>query len=314
MKKLTYLLALACIFTSVLGGCAPDQSSSSAAVSATVTFTDSVGRTVTVDSPKRVAAAMGSFAEGWLLAGGELCAVTEDAFSERGLALSEETQNLGSMKTPSAEAIIAAEPDFLLLSSDIQGHLALKDTLDAAAVPYAYFSVETFDDYLSMLKTLTTITGRPDLYQKNGTAIKMQIEDAVGRCAALEEAPTVLLLRAYSTGIKAKGSDNMTGAMLADLGCINIADQDISLLEDLNLESIILADPDYIFITTMGASEEAALAMVDELLVQNPAFAALDAVEDGRCIVLEKDLFHYKPNARWGESYEKLANILCGDE
>jgi len=26
--------------------------------------------------------------------------------------------------------------------------------------------------------------------------------------------------------------------------------------------------------------------------------------------VLNKELFHYKPNARWGESYEILANIL----
>ena len=35
-----------------------------------VTFTDDLGRTVTVDQPERVAALLGSFAQIWMLAGG----------------------------------------------------------------------------------------------------------------------------------------------------------------------------------------------------------------------------------------------------
>jgi len=33
-------------------------------------------------------------------------------------------------------------------------------------------------------------------------------------------------------------------------------------------------------------------------------------VKEGRYIVLPKDLFHYKPNNRWGESYQYLGEIL----
>ena len=32
--------------------------------------------------------------------------------------------------------------------------------------------------------------------------------------------------------------------------------------------------------------------------------------ENDRFVVLPKELFHYKPNARWGESYEYVAKIL----
>ena len=127
------------------------------------------------------------------------------------------------------------------------------------------------------------------------------------------EAPTVLFLRAYSTGVRAKGSDNMTGEMLKDLGCINIADSEDSLLEDLSLEVILEQDPDFIFVTTMGASEEAAMASLDELLLSNPAWASLTAVQEGHFHLLPKDLFHLKPNARWGESYEILADYLYGE-
>ena len=36
----------------------------------------------------------------------------------------------------------------------------------------------------------------------------------------------------------------------------------------------------------------------------------LTAVKQDRLILLPKELFHYKPNARWGESYAYLAKIL----
>jgi iron complex transport system substrate-binding protein len=126
--------------------------------------------------------------------------------------------------------------------------------------------------------------------------------------------PTILFLRAYSTGVKAQGSDTMTGQMLKELGCVNIADSEDSLLKDLNMEAIIAADPDYIFVTTMGESKEAALKMVDELLISNPAWSGLTAVKENRYHVLPKELFHMKPNNRWGESYQILADYLYGEK
>jgi iron complex transport system substrate-binding protein len=33
-------------------------------------------------------------------------------------------------------------------------------------------------------------------------------------------------------------------------------------------------------------------------------------VQNGRYTVLPKDLFHYKPNERWGESYAYLYEII----
>lgn len=274
-----------------------------------VTFTDALGRTVTVEHPARVAAAQGSFAEAWLLAGGTCAAVTEDAFSERQLELPADVTVLGGTKEPSVEKAIEAGVDFMLLSSKVTEHVKLEDTLTKAGITCAYFEVETFEDYLSMLKTLTHITGRPDLYEQNGAAVARQVGAAIARSEG-KQAPSVLLLRAYSTGVKAKGSDNMTGAMLADLGCRNIADSDTSLLEELSVEKIIQENPDYIFVVTMGESAEAALASVDTLLTSNPAWNGLSAVKNNRYHVLPKDLFHYKPNARWGESYEMLADIL----
>ena len=88
-------------------------------------------------------------------------------------------------------------------------------------------------------------------------------------------------------------------------------------MEEISLEEIIAADPDFIFITVMGARVDDALTYMQTHFESNPAWASLSAVRSGRCVVLPKELFHYKPNARWGESYAYLAKILypgCCDE
>ncbi len=278
--------------------------------SQTVTFTDDLGNQVTISNPKKVAAISGSYADVWQLAGGKLTAVTEDALDLSELILPDGIDSVGAVKTPNAELIIGLGIDFCILSSAIPGQVDLRDTLESAGVKTAYFEVETFEDYLSMLKICTDITGREDLYAKNGTDIKSKIDEQKNRVDGTEK--TVLLIRAFSTGAKAKGSDNMTGVMLKELGCINIADSNKTLLEDLSMEKIVAENPDYIFVTTMGSSEEAALSYFDGLLKSNKAWSELKAVKNNNYYVLPQNLFHNKPNNRWADSYEQLADILYG--
>lgn len=278
-----------------------------------ITFTDGLGFQVQVAPSDRAAVLSGSFAQCWMLAGGELDAVTEDVYSERDVTIGDDVVNLGALKSPGVEALIGSGTEFAILSANIDEHVALRDTLEKSGITTAYFDVETFEDYLGMLKICTDITGRADLYQKNGLDIRGSIDEQIARADG--SAPTVLFLRAFSTGIRAKGSkDNMTGKMLMDLGCINIADDDKSLLDDLSMEAIIAKDPDYIFVTTMGNSEEAAMKSVEDMLTTNPAWKDLAAVKNDRYHVLPKALFHNKPNNRWGESYTMLADILYGED
>lgn len=292
-----------CILICLLSGCAAAPQPE-----AQLTFTDALGYTVKLHSWERVVSLYGSFAECWMLAGGKLVGTTEDAVTERGLALGEGTSIVGSVKEPNLEAIIAASPDFVILSADTANQVKFHDALTQAGIPHAYYRVDAFSDYLAMLQQFCEMTGRPDLYETNGLAVQAQI-DRVLETVRGQDAPSVLLLRAYSTGVKAKGADNLTGIILRDLGAQNIADVQDSLLENLTLEAIVAADPEYIFVTVMG-SDDAALAYLAETWQANPAWEGLRAVKNNCFVVLPKHLFHYKPNADWGESYEYLAKIL----
>lgn len=314
MKRLTAVL-LAALLCLLVAACAPAAQSRPDGEQ-DITFTDSLGNQVVLEqAPERVAALLGSYAEAWVLAGGEdsLMAVTRDAFEERGMELGEEVANLGDSHQPNLEALFAAQPDLVLLTPDLEGQLVLKESLDSAGIPNAWFKVETFEDYLAMLRIFTDLTGREDLYELNGLAVQVRIE-AVKAAVQEKEGPSVLLLRAFSSNVKAKNSDNIAGVMLRDLGCKNIADSDSGLLEELQMEVILTANPEYIFVVTMGSDTEKAMDNLEALFQSDPAWQSLTAIKQGNVYVLDKQLFHYKPNARWGESYEKLAGILYPEE
>nr|WP_319487731.1 ABC transporter substrate-binding protein [uncultured Caproiciproducens sp.] len=294
----------------------PSQVSSSteagdASVKSTA-FTDAIGNKVEATSAKRVIALMGSFAETWLNAGGTLVGVTSDAYTGHQMNLSKDVVNLGLYTNPSMEKIISLKPDFIILSADTTEHVKLCKTLRQAGLNAACFKVNTFGDYLKMLQICTQITGRNDLYEKNGTVIEKQIDTVIAGANG-KKSPSVLFVRAYSSGYKALNSSSMTGVMLKDLGATNIADNDRNLLDNLSMDAIIERDPDYILVVTMGSNEKKALALIDQQLKSNPAWAGLKAVKNNKYYVIPRDLFHYKPNARWGESYEYLSKLLYGD-
>ncbi|MCI6149845.1 MAG: ABC transporter substrate-binding protein [Flintibacter sp.] len=304
-----------------LTACAPASSNSAQSSSSTsntsssqsqaVTFTDDLGRTVTVDHPQRVAALIGSFADIWCLAGGQstLVATANDAWTSFDLGLDESVLDLGAIKEPNFEVLLSAQPDFVLASCNTTANVDMKDSLEKANIPVAYFDIQNFTDYLRMLEICTQLTGCPERYVQYGEEIGKEIDQAVARQDGSQ--PTILCMRATGSSCKVKGStDFLLGEMLADLGCINVADQDSALLEDLSLEAIMAADPDYIFVVLQGSDPTDAQQTLERTLLSNPAWQSLRAVQEGRFYTLEHSLYNLKPNARWGEAYEKLADIL----
>ena len=310
IKTIVYAVMLLMILN-MLAGCGSRAAEPASGTPEGYRFTDALGEEVTVDHPKRVVALMGSFAEVWLSAGGSLTGVTDDAFDERGLELSEETVSVGKYNSPNVEKIIALNPDLVILSSETKEHAALREVLKQAGIPAAYFKVTYFEDYLSMLKTCTEITGKNELYEKNGLAVKKEIEKTLSAAKA-QEPPSVLLLITYSGGAVAQNSKTMTGKMLKDLGCRNIADENQSLLKEFSMESIVKEDPNYIFVIPMGNDDVLAMKNLKESIENNPAWNGLTAVKNDRYILLPKEKFLYKPNEKWGESYTYLSEILYG--
>ena len=120
------------------------------------------------------------------------------------------------------------------------------------------------------------------------------------------------MLTTYSGGTRVQSFGTQTGAMLADLGVNNLADENRSLLKDFSLEAVIEMDPDFIFVIPMGNDTEAAMRNLEEATAANPAWASLSAVQNGRYITLDPTLYLAKPNAQWDAAYQGLFDNLYG--
>ena len=275
------------------------------------TFTDSEGEIVELShKPQKTAVLFSSLAECWIEAGGEVY-VTVGESVERGL-VKEETElvDKGAGKTVDTEKLISLEPDFVICSADIASHRDVASALKKAKIPVAMLRMDTFEDYLTILRTLTKITGKTENYEQFGENAKSEIEQIISG-GKRENNPKILFVRSgssYSSAKAKKADDNFAAKILEDFGCINIADKAEVLLDNLSAEVILKENPQYIFVSVMGDYDNSK-AYMQELLAKKE-YASLDAVKNGRVYFLPKELFQYKPCGRWAESYRYISSIL----
>ena len=221
--KWTVFLLCAALALSLSGCAAPAEADTSSAISAagsasqqapegqSVTFTDDLGRQVTLSSPKRVAALIGSFADVWCLAGGKdtLVAAADDSWTQFDLGLSDQVKNLGAVKTPSREALLAADPDFVIGSTKTAADVELMELMDNLGIPAACFDVSSYEDYLRLLDLCTRLTGDTKAYEEHGTAVQDQIDAARSRVDG--SAPTVLSISPSFGTASSNGSMQTNG-------------------------------------------------------------------------------------------------------
>ena len=313
MKRRICFLVIVCL---LLAGCGKVQGTAQASAEAAseetlVGFTDDLGRELRIRRPERVVTLIASFADVWCLAGGaeSLVGVTNAVWTYYDLPLREDVVNLGSAKALNLEALIDCRPELVLASCGTDRNVELEETFGKLGIPVAYFSVNGFEDYLRMLEVCTELTGNPENYGVYGLAVRETVERAIARADGSQ--PRVLYIRATGSGCKVKGSaDTVLGQMLRSLGCRNIADGENTLLEQLSLEAIVREDPDHIFVVLQSADPKDAQTVLETTLLNNPAWQSLTAVREGRYYVMDPNLYNLKPNGRWGEAYEKLADIL----
>ncbi len=310
MKSMLKNMLICTVTAAMICGCgtvSEEISTDTATETALETVTEVESTEATTETPQKVVALSKSVGEMWLLAGGELVGVTEDALELDGL--SEDVVSIGSLSSPSEEAILALEPDLVLMTLDLSAHQQLKEDLEALGIAVTAVDIEGFQDYKDTMYAFTQLTGREDLYQTNCLDVETEIMSVLAAFDDSQtEGKTYLCMRVSATKNKVLKQDYFACEILDNFGLTNVAEDD-SALSDLSMEAIAAADPDYIFVIYQGQESEAE-TIYEEVFTSQAAWANLKAVVNESVYVLPKDLFQYKPNARWGEAYEYIYEIL----
>lgn len=268
-------IAVCCVLAALLsacgggaGGTAEAPETPPAEESAGVSFTDDLGRTVSVpELPRRVAVLIGSFADIWCLAGGKdtLVAAAGDAWTQFDLDLGPEVADLGGVKEISTERLFAARPDLVIASSNTAADVALLDLLEEAGLTAAYFNVSSFPDYLRMLDICTQLTGHPENYQRYGAGNGglSGLCPAGGRGGVCVE---MNMGRVFLVGAGCGGADLITLRGLSALrGCQAVVYDD---LIDRELLAFAPEDAERFYMGKRGGRPSAAQEDICELLVR----------------------------------------------
>jgi len=242
------------------------------------------GRTLTLESrPERIVSLSPSSTEGLFAIGAGPQVVAVDEYSD--FPAEAPTTDLSGF-TPNVEAIVAYDPDLVVVSYD-PGDLVA--SLEATGVPVLILDAAVdVDGALAQLGVLGTVTGNTDTATDVIRTLEDRIDAAVAAVPQLAETPTYFHL--VDTTLFTVTSDTFIGSVYGLFGLENVADPadpdgEAFGYPQLSAEFLVDADPDLVFLAGTDPDTFAGL----------PGLGGLRAVGDGNVFPLPPDV-----PSRWG--------------
>ena len=203
--------------------------------------------------------------------------------------------------TPNAEAIVAYEPDLVVLSDDQNG---IVDALESLDVPVLLLgAAEDLDDAYAQMELLGEATGHADEAADAATDVRDRIQAAVDSVPA--DAAGQKVFHELGPELYSADSSTFIGSIYSLLGLENIADgapDATGGYPQLSAEYIAGAAPGLIVLADTKCCGETA-----QTVAQRPAFGSLPAVQDGRILEADDDIA-----SRWGPRVADFAEAVAG--
>ena len=257
-----------------------------------------------ITAESRVVAISRPVGELWLLSGGQLVGVTDDALDLEGLP--KDAPSVGDATQPNLDKVLSLEPDLVLLAEGEPSHSELEAGLMGADVPALPVDIDSFDEYATVMQALTGATGRADLYEKNVTDVQVRIDEVVAH-NMLPDRGTYLAMVVSPAEASALDSDNIACNILNDLGMTNLTADGSS--GEVTFDTIAQTNPDWIFVIYKGDNAQPTF---ESQFVSHPMWSQVEAVKQGHVLALPNNLFEFPPNTRWAEAYGYLSQVLHG--
>lgn len=197
---------------------------------------------------------------------------------------------IGSPMAPDLEVISSLQTELII------GASALQDTLDKSVsgmnVETAYLPTESYEDLKISFKALGTYFGKEE--KMNGVLQKiMAKEQELEKRTQGKKLPSVMLVIGTADSFMVMNDQSYLGSLVERLGADNIADTVLkteSTYSAINLEEVVVADPDMIFVLASGdhgASED----KFKQEVAQNSAWSQLSAYKNDKIYTLDYSIF-----------------------
>ncbi len=259
---------------------------------------DDAGQTVRLAAPPQAIASLSAGHTEMLYAlgaGDQVAAV--DNFSD----CPEVTDDLPHVDSfsPSVEAIVALEPDLVILSFDPGG---LREALSGLDIPVLFLSFPaSVQEVFGQIELLGRVTGHEDEAKAVVEGMSDGMDEIIGKLADLDQGPTVF--HELSTDLWTVGPGSFVHDLYTLLKARNIAEASGVSASQLNTEALIEADPEVIIL-----ADEDAGASADSVAAR-PGWSNIAAVQNGRIYLVDPNIVS-RPGPRLVEALATLARLL----
>ena len=199
---------------------------------------------------------------------------------------------------PSVEAIVAFEPDLVVVSTDVDGIVAALDAIGSVVLLLP--PAAGLDDVYDQLEQLGAASGHQTEASTLTTDLRAEVATIVAGLPDLAE-PLTYYHELDSTYFTAP-SGTFIGEIYSLLGLVNIADgAGPDQYVQLSPEEILERDPDLIFLADATCCGESAATVA-----ARPGFDALTAVQAGGVVELDSDVV-----SRWGPRIVEFMRVAA---
>ena len=309
MEKFGLCLLVLCLF--LLAGCGPQGTSQEKASGENyAVITDDRGKSVTLpQKPQRVVVLSTSLLNFADALDGSL--VGRAAIKSEDAALPEkykDVPDVGPVYSVSLEKVTALEPDVVIGSTDHHEKLAAQ--LEDSGIPVILLRTKTYDDVKHNLDVMGRVYGKEEqakaVDEKLDTEIKA-ITDAVPK-----QGLRIAIIHATPSAVSLELPTSIAGGIADLLHLQNIAAAPAGSENNripYSMESLVEANPDVIFLTSMGSSDKIEKRIKGDI-ESNRAWASLKAVQSGRFYILPERYFLLNPGLDYPKAVGYMANLV----
>ncbi len=190
---------------------------------------------------------------------------------------------------PSAEAILAYEPDVVLISNDMNKITEQLTSANPEIQVWTGAAAASLDDVYKQIIELGDLTGRADAAEDVIEDMQERIEDAIPE--NLDDVTFSAFYELDNTYYSVT-SNTFVGALMKQLGFNSIADgvDEGNDYPQLSAEAIVAADPAVIFLADTKCCQQSA-----ETVAARPGWSGIAAVKNENVVELDDDIA-----SRWG--------------
>lgn len=199
-------------------------------------------------------------------------------------------ERIGSPMQPDLEVITSLKSDLILGAESLRS--TLDKSLEGMDLKTAYLPTDSFEDLKLSFKTLGTYFNKKE---EMNTVLDNLVkkENELKEQAKGKKLPSVLLVIGTADSFMVMSEESYVGSLVRKLGAENIATTALKVKErysPINMEEVVVADPDIILVLASGdhgASKDAFKKEVES----NDTWTKLSAYKNDKIKVLDYEVF-----------------------